>query len=104
MGRVITRLAAARAARIVRALLVRADRMHPAALLVLVLVLGGLVYVTAPQMAAFLVAVVDTAEAAVYIAGGGILARLAVRTAATFRRPAPAPAAKIPAPTPAPAP
>ncbi|MFF8464853.1 hypothetical protein ACF071_29415 [Streptomyces albidoflavus] len=86
----ITRHSAARAA---RALLGSADRLHPAALLVLVLVLAGLAQLAAPLVVTLLTALVTGAKAAALLAGAVILVRLAVRVAATFPRPRTAPSA-----------
>ncbi|MEV7842056.1 MULTISPECIES: hypothetical protein [Streptomyces] len=86
----ITRHSAARAA---RALLGSADRLHPAALLVLVLVLAGLAQLAAPLVVTLLTALVTGAKAAALLAGAAILVRLAVRVAATFPRPRTAPSA-----------
>ncbi|MEU6467457.1 hypothetical protein [Streptomyces sp. NPDC046976] len=77
----ITRHSAARAA---RALLGSADRLHPAALLVLVLTFAGLAQLAAPLVVTLLTALVTGAKAAALLAGAAVLARLAVRVAATF--------------------
>ncbi|MCY1649235.1 hypothetical protein OVA19_00160 [Streptomyces sp. SL203] len=96
----ITRRATGRA---LRASLGLADRLHPAALLALVLLLGLAAHFAAPVVVTLLAAVVTVAKSAAYLAGGAVLLRLAVRLAADFRAGTPAPASpKIPAPTPAP--
>ncbi|MFB7012321.1 MULTISPECIES: hypothetical protein [unclassified Streptomyces] len=93
----ITRHTAARAA---RALLGPADRLHPAALLVLVLVLAGLAQLAAPFVVALLTALVTGAKAAAFLVGAAVLARLAVRVAATVPSPRTAPPASPAAPVP----
>ncbi|MFD6279930.1 hypothetical protein ACFWFI_30845 [Streptomyces sp. NPDC060209] len=93
----ITRRATARAA---RALLGSADRLHPAALLVLVLVFAGLAQLAAPLVVTLLTALVTGVKAAAFLAGAAVLARLAVRVAATFPRPRTAPPASPAAPVP----
>ncbi|MDJ0345536.1 hypothetical protein QMK19_33870 [Streptomyces sp. H10-C2] len=86
-----------------RALIHRADRLHPAALLVLVLLLGVVVHFTAPVMVTLLAAVVTAVQSAAYLAGSAVLFRLALRLAADFRATGtPATAPKIPAQTTAP--
>ncbi|WP_189971785.1 hypothetical protein [Streptomyces violascens] len=72
-------------ARLVRTLLGLADRLHPAALLILVLVLVGLVYAAAPVLVTLLTALVTVLKAGAFLGGGVILGRLAVRAAATYR-------------------
>ncbi|MER7817404.1 hypothetical protein [Streptomyces sp. NPDC096153] len=76
------------AARALRATLGYADRLHPAALLALVLVLVGLACAAAPALVALVTAIVTAVKAAVILAGAGILARLAVRAATGYRCPA----------------
>ncbi|MDO0939272.1 hypothetical protein QQY66_49100 [Streptomyces sp. DG2A-72] len=96
MGRVIiNRRTTARALRTVLDL---ADRLHRGALLVLVLVLVGLAYAAAPFLVALFTAIVTAVKAAVFLAGAATLARLAVKAAAEFRRPA-SPAAPTTTPT-----
>ena len=73
-------------ARTLRALTGRADRLHPAALLVLVLVLVGLVYAAAPFLVTLFTALVTALKAAAFLTGAGILARLAIRAAVTYHR------------------
>ncbi|MFI7142881.1 hypothetical protein ACIBQ5_35820 [Streptomyces massasporeus] len=87
-------------ARALRALLGHADRLHPAAILVLVLALSGLAQLAAPLVVTLLTALVTGAKAATFLAGAAILARLAVRVAATFPRPHTAPPAPPAAPVP----
>ncbi|MEU7153848.1 hypothetical protein AB0B15_38410 [Streptomyces sp. NPDC045456] len=77
-------------ARALRALVRRADRLHPAALLALVLVLVGLVYAAAPVLVTLFTALVTALKASVFLTGAGVLARLAIRAASTYR---PTPAA-----------
>ncbi|GHH56131.1 hypothetical protein [Streptomyces candidus] len=93
----ITRHSAARAA---RALLGSADQLHPAALLALVLAFAGLAQLAAPLVVTLLTALVTGAKAAAFLAGAAVLARLAVRVAATFPRPRTAPPAPPAAPVP----
>ncbi|WP_405889483.1 hypothetical protein OG762_51570 (plasmid) [Streptomyces sp. NBC_01136] len=84
------------AARTLRALLGAVDRLHPAALLVLVLVLAGLAQLAAPFVVTLLTALVTAAKAAALLAGAAVLARLAVRVAATFPNTAPPAPAALP--------
>ncbi|NGN63153.1 hypothetical protein G5C51_04425 [Streptomyces sp. A7024] len=77
-------------ARALRGFLTLVDRLHPVALLVLVPVLIGVVYAAAPFLVALLTAVVAVLKASAFLAGAGLLARLAIRTAAAYRRPLPA--------------
>ncbi len=98
MGRVtITRRSAVRA---VRALLGSADRLHPAALLVLVLTFAGLAQLAAPLLVTLLTALVTGVKAGAFLAGAAFLARLAVRVAGTFPGPRTAPPAFPAAPVP----
>jgi hypothetical protein len=83
-------------ARALRALLGRADRLHPAALLALVLVLVGLVYAAAPFVVTLFTALVSLVKSGTFLAGAALLARLAVRAAATYRRTPAAPPASAP--------
>lgn len=101
MGRVtINRRTTARA---LRALLGLADRLHPAALLVLVLVLAGLAQIAAPFVVILFTALVTVVKAGAFVAGALVLGRLAVRVAATFPSVPAAPSAPaIPSPSPAP--
>ncbi|MFF5809076.1 hypothetical protein [Streptomyces sp. NPDC012746] len=95
----ITRHAAART---LRALLGYADRLHPAALLVLVLVLAGLAQAAAPFVVTLFTALVTLVKAGAFVAGALILGRLAVRLAAMVRSiPTAPPAPSIPTPRPA---
>ncbi|MFD4020624.1 hypothetical protein [Streptomyces sindenensis] len=82
-----------------RALLGSADRLHPAALLALVLVLAGLAQLSAPLVVTLLTALVTGVKAAALLAGAAVLARLAVRVAAMVPRPRTAPPASPAAPT-----
>ncbi|MGC0212043.1 hypothetical protein [Streptomyces levis] len=91
----ITRSAAARA---LRGLLGSADRLHPAALLALVLVLAGLAQLAAPFVVTLLTALVTGAKAAAFLAGAAVLARLAVRVAAIVPGPRTTPPASPAAP------
>ncbi|MGW5336216.1 hypothetical protein [Streptomyces bauhiniae] len=84
--------------RTARAFLGSADRLHPAALLVLVLTFAGLAQLAAPLVVTLLTALVTGAKAAAFLAGAAVLARLAVRVAATFPRPRTAPPAPPAAP------
>ncbi|MGW2227484.1 hypothetical protein [Streptomyces formicae] len=72
-------------ARTLRDLTGRADRLHPAALLVLVLVLLALAYAAAPLLVVLFTelftALVAALKAAVFLAGAGLLTRLALRLA-----------------------
>lgn len=63
-----------------------ADQMNPAALLVLVLALVTLVHFAAPFAVMLFTSLVTVVKAAVFLAGAGILARLATRSAASYRR------------------
>lgn len=80
----ILRIGAHDAARALRALLKQTDRLHPAALLGLVLVLVGLAYAAAPAAVALLTAAVGIVKAGAFLAGAGVLARLAIRAAVTY--------------------
>lgn len=71
-------------ARTLHTFLTLTDRLHPAALLVLVLVLVGLAYGAAPILVTLLTALVDLGKSVALLAGAGILARLAIRAAAAF--------------------
>ncbi|MFH9735855.1 hypothetical protein [Streptomyces sp. NPDC017260] len=93
----ITRSTAARA---FRGLLGSADRLHPAALLVLVLALAGLAQLAAPFVVTLLTALVTGAKAAALLVGAAVLARLAFRVAALV----PAPRSAPPAPSAPPVP
>ncbi|MGO4417475.1 hypothetical protein AB4Z54_01500 [Streptomyces sp. MCAF7] len=72
--------------RVLRTFLSDVDRLHPAALLVLVPVLVGLAYITAPSLVSLFAALVGAIKAGTFLAGAALIGRLAVRTAATFRR------------------
>ncbi|MFK0296903.1 hypothetical protein ACIQU6_41420 [Streptomyces sp. NPDC090442] len=78
------KLDASRAAQTLRTLLTAADRLHPAALLALVLLFAGLVYVAAPVAVQFMTALVTGTQAAALLACAGLLLRLAYRTAAAY--------------------
>ncbi|MEU2395062.1 hypothetical protein [Streptomyces sp. NPDC007369] len=92
----ITRHTAARA---LRALLGLADRLHPIALLVLVLALAGLAQTVSPLLVDLLTGLVDVVRSAALLGGAAMLARLAIRVAAQFH----GTTSKPPAPAPSPA-
>jgi hypothetical protein len=72
--------------RMLRNLTGRADQLHPAALLALVLVLVGLIYAAAPFLVTLFTALVAALKAAAFLTGAGILARLVIRAAVTYHR------------------
>ncbi|MFC1405757.1 MULTISPECIES: hypothetical protein [Streptacidiphilus] len=72
-------------ARTFRTLLGLADRLHPAALLVLVGLLVGLVYLSAPLVVTMVCALVAAIKAAAFLGGAAVLARVAIRAASTYR-------------------
>jgi len=73
-------------ARTVRLFLGDVDRLHPAALLVLVPVLVGLAYLAAPVLISLCAALVGVVKAGATLTGAALIGRLAVRTATTYRR------------------